>query len=292
MGWPLTQRVLSCQTYAALPDRRIVFSPFPRRRIVSFGTIVYCPSTGRWLLVRTRRSYAFNTIMAGAFQKSDVPVIMSYLTQEELTVLRHLNHGQTTWRAHSIGTYSADTEGRFALQWEMVRPYLVRPVAGGGSPSTPWTFPKGRMEGHETPYKCALREFEEEAGLPASLLGVPAFAETICESYVSFDHYIYETKCWVFCLPEGAPEPTVEQPGPNEIAERRWCTQEEAEGILSPSKYAMLLQAKSRIDSEILTLRTQKPTYLPSYGEHVSIQREEPDRTAAEEPHGEGRERQ
>ena len=287
MGWALTRNVLSCQTYASLPDRCIVFSPFPRRRIVSFGTIVYCPSTSQWLLVRTRRSYAFNTIMSGAFQKSDVPVNMSYLTQEEMGILRHLNHGQTTWRAHSIGAYSAEVESRFSSQWEIVRPYLARPVAGGASPSTPWTFPKGRMDGHETPYKCALREFEEEAGLPASLLGVPVFSETIGESYVSFDHYIYETKCWVFCLP--SPPVLVQPEGQNEIAERRWCTQEEAEGILSPSKYAMLLQAKSRIDSEILTLRIQKPTY---HGEHVSIQCEEPDRTAAEEPHGEGRERQ
>jgi ADP-ribose pyrophosphatase YjhB (NUDIX family) len=144
------------------------------------------------------------------------------------------------------------------------------------------------MEGHETPYKCALREFEEESGLHASMLGVPAFPETICESYVSFDHYIYETKCWVFYLLPSAPEPALVQPGPNEIAERRWCTQEEAHTLLSTSKYAMLLQAKSRIDSEILAPHTQKPTYLPDYGEHIQVQREESDRSPAEEPHREG----
>jgi len=285
MSWPLAKKVLSCQSYADLPDRRIVFSPFPRRRIVSFGTIVYCTTTRRWLLVRTRRSYAFNTVMAGAFQKSDVPVLMSYLTQEEIGILRQLSHGQTTWRAHSIGTYSADTEARFSTQWEMIKPYLHRPTPTAKSPSTPWTFPKGRMEGHESPYRCALREFEEESGLPASYLGVPVFPETIGESYVSFDHYIYETKCWVFCNPH---EPTLVQPGPNEIAERRWCTQAEAETLLSPSKYAMLLQAKSRIDSEILTPCIQKPPYLPSYGEHVPVQPEESDRSPAEEPYREG----
>ena len=227
--------------------------------------------------------------MAGVFQKSDVPVIMSYLTQDELAILRQLHHGQTTWRTHSIGTYSPETEARFSLQWEMVRPYLLRPLPSTGAPSTPWTFPKGRMESHETPYKCALREFEEEAGLHASLLGLPAFPDPICESYVSFDHYIYETKCWVFCIPT---EAELVQPGPNEIAERRWCTQDEAQTFLSPSKYAMLLQAKSRIDSEILSLCTQKPSYLPDYGEHVPVQPEEPDWSATEEPHCEGRERQ
>lgn len=286
MAWPLAKRVLSCQSYADLPDRRIIFSPFPRRRIVSFGAIVYCTTTHRWLLVRTRRSYAFTTVMSGSFQKSDIPVLMTYLTLEEITILRQLSHGQTTWRTHCIGAYSAETEMRFTTQWELIKPYIHRPSpTGPKSTSTPWTFPKGRMEGHESPYLCALREFEEETGLPSSYLGVPVFPETIGESYVSFDHYIYETKCWVFCATQ---EPLLVQPGPSEIAERRWCSQEEAQTLLSPSKYAMLLQAKSRIDSEILTPRIQKPPYLPSYGEHVPVQPEEPDRSPAEEPYCEG----
>jgi 8-oxo-dGTP pyrophosphatase MutT (NUDIX family) len=174
---------------------------------------------------------------------------------------------------------------RFTTQWELIKPHLHRTAPTTTSPSTPWTFPKGRMEGHESPYRCALREFEEETGLPMAYLGVPVFPETIGESYVSFDHYVYETKCWVFCNTQ---EPALVQPGPNEIAERRWCTQEEAQTLLSPSKYAMLLQAKSRIDSEILTPLLQKPPYLPNYGEHVPVQPEEPDRSPAEEPHCEG----
>jgi 8-oxo-dGTP pyrophosphatase MutT (NUDIX family) len=286
MGWVITPRVLSCQSYASLPDRRIVFSPFPRRRIVSFGTIVYCLKSQRWLLVRTRHSYAFNTIMSGMFQKSDVPVIISYLTQNEFSILQQIYHGKTSWRSHSISMHSAETEMRFNERWELVKSHIQRPPTTPLALSTPWTFPKGRIENHEAPYKCALREFSEETGLSASLLGIPAFPEIIGESYVSYDHFVYETKCWLFCLPE---EPALTQPnGIDEIAERKWCTQEEAQTLLSPSKYAMLLQAKSRIDSEILNPRSQNPPYLPNYGEHIPIQPEEPDRLAAEEPHGEG----
>lgn len=289
MGWPITSRVFSCHAYASLPDRRIVFSPFPRRRIVSFGTIVYCSESQRWLLVRTRRSYAFNVIMSGQFQKCDVPVIMSYLTQDELTILKQMSHGRTSWRLHNAGVH-LDAEGRFAEQWDLIKPYLTRLTPTDLATTTPWTFPKGRLEHHEVPYRCALREFEEESGLPSTLLGVPSFPDPIGESYVSFDHYIYETKCWVFCLPSTVAEPALSQPtNVNEIAERRWCTTDEARALLSPSKYAMLLQAKSRIDSEILTPQLPKPTYLPNYGEHhIPIQPEEPVRPAPEEPHREG----
>jgi 8-oxo-dGTP pyrophosphatase MutT (NUDIX family) len=224
--------------------------------------------------------------MSGAFQKSDLPVISAYITTSEVALLRDILVGKRPWREVCIGAYNADIETRFYSQAGVLRPYVQRHCAQVNNlTSTPWTFPKGRMDGNESPYKCALREFEEESGLPASLLGVPVLPDIISETYVSFDRFVYETRCWVFCVPT---EPTLVQPGPNEIAERRWCTQAEAETLLSPSKYAMLRQAKSRIDSEILDPRTQKPTYLPDYGEHIQVQREESDRSPAEEPHREG----
>lgn len=253
MGWVITPRVLSCQSYHALPDRRIVFSPFHRRRIVSYGTIVYCPSSHRWLLVRTRWSYAFTTVMSGAFQKSDIPVIMSHLTLEELLLLKQMVHGSVDWKNYRLGM--SDDE-RFLTQWDLVRPHFMRLTSQPKTTSTAWTFPKGRLEANESPYKCALREYEEETGLSASSLGVPIVSDIITETYMSFDRYVYETKCWIFSLHASAPEPVLSQPADGEIAERKWCSMEEAQKLLSPSKYAMLLQAKSRIDCEIQTTAT------------------------------------
>jgi len=288
MPWPITERVLSSTSYATLPDRRIIFSPCQRKRVVSFGTIVFCPKSQRWLLVRTRWSYAFTNIIAGAFQKSDLPVMFMYLTRPELEILRNVVQGKTPWREVCIGRYHMETERRFFSQAGVLKHYLQHAETPSHKVSTPWTFPKGRIETHETPYKCALREFEEETGLKASILGTPSFPDVITETYTSFDRFIYETRCWVFSLPPTCDEPAIVQPETSEIIERRWCTQEEAQTFLSPSKYAMLLQAKSRIDSEILTPCPQKPPYLPNYGEHVPVQPEESDWSSAEEPHCEG----
>jgi 8-oxo-dGTP pyrophosphatase MutT (NUDIX family) len=214
----------------------------------------------------------------------------TYLTHREIDLLRNVVLGKIPWREICIGKYYPDVERRFYSQSPVLKTFLQRqpasPASGDSGVSTPWTFPKGRVEGHETPYKCALREFEEESGLSAHVLGVPSVPDMITESYTSFDRFVYETRCWVFCIQTD--EPALVQPGVSEIAERRWCTQEEAQTLLSPSKYAMLLQAKSRIDSEILTPLLQKPPYLPNYGEHVPVQPEEPDRSPAEEPHCEG----
>lgn len=238
--WPLRDAILSARTYADLPDRRVVFNPFPKRRIVSFGTIVYCRATQRWLLVRVGMSYAFSNLLMGVFQKSDLPTLVAHMTAEEVRLLRGLYHGSVAWRDVYRGSHAAECEARFQQHRDMLRPYIAHtaPV----SLTTPWSFPKGRTEAREAPMQCALREFEEETGLPAALLGAPVVHETISERYTSYDHVVYETKCWVFAL--DGPEPALVQPADNEIEERRWCDEAEARALLSASKADMLEQAK------------------------------------------------
>jgi len=241
--WPVSETILSCRSYAELPDRRVVHTPFPRRRNISYGAVVYCRPTGRWLLVRTAWSYAFSSFMYGFFKKSDIPSILAFLTPEELETIRALYYGKKAWKDVYRGNYFEESQERFLHNREILRPYLS--YKANSAMSTPWTFPKGRLEPQETPYKCALREFEEEAGLASSLLGNPVVPEQVWETYVSFDHQTYETRCWVFAVDTEYPLPSTE--GGNEIVERRWCTDAEALELLSPTKQAMLLQAKSKL---------------------------------------------
>lgn len=243
--WPLRDRVLSCRRYADLPDRRIIQSPFPRRRVISYGVIVFCPTTQRWLLVRTGLSYAFNTVLTGMFQKADIPTILSLVTPDEFTTLKSLYQGTVPFRSVYHGSYLRESEERWSIQRDLLRPYLQHPPA---PTSTPWSFPKGRMEGVERPMEAALREYEEETGLSATDLGAPLDPEPVCESYISFDQSIYETKCWVFCLPPGHPEPVLTLPENQEIVERRWVSTDEARLLLTASKGAMLAQAQVQIE--------------------------------------------
>jgi ADP-ribose pyrophosphatase YjhB (NUDIX family) len=215
---------------------------------VSYGVIVYCPTTARWLLVRTGVSYAFNSLLNGMFQKSDIPTILSLVTPDEFETVKKLYHGVLNYRDYYYGNHLKEGEARWAHNRELLRPYLQHPPA---PTSTPWSFPKGRQEGAERPLECALREYEEETGLSAKDLGLPLDPDPVCENYISFDHTVYETKCWVFCLPVGAPEPPLTPPDNQEIVERRWVSTEEAERLLSSSKSAMLAQARVRIEPVI-----------------------------------------
>jgi 8-oxo-dGTP pyrophosphatase MutT (NUDIX family) len=239
--------VLRCRSYLELPDRRVILNPFQPRRVTSYGTIVFCATSKRWLVVRTRHSYALVTLLTGMFQKADVPVILSFLTADELQQVRKLVSGELAWAQVYEGYHIEESWERFQFNRTLIEKYLDHP--GAVSCSTPWSFPKGRIDGRETPYACALREFQEETGLDPNVLGEPVSAEFISESYTSYDRVLYDTKCWVFCLPPDVPEPVIVPPDPDssEIAERRWVTETEAEQLLSSSKFGMLVQAKQKL---------------------------------------------
>jgi len=59
---------------------------------------------------------------------------------------------------------------------------------------TEWEFPKGRRVQKEKDLECALREFEEETGLPKSLLTIVENVMPFEEIYIGSNHKSYKHK--------------------------------------------------------------------------------------------------
>jgi 8-oxo-dGTP pyrophosphatase MutT (NUDIX family) len=113
-----------------------------------------------------------------------------------------------------------------------------------GEPDTEWLWPKGRMYAtSETPHHCALREFQEETGI--TIRGQhPISPRPLFESFRGANGRVYETRCWVYVFPDEVPPPPLLDLGqPGEIGDRRWVTNEEALGLLKPSKINILTLA-------------------------------------------------
>lgn len=234
----IRERVLAATDYTSLPDRRIVNMPnFHRRHYVSYGVIAWCKSTNKWLLVRSKYSYAFMNYLNASYRKADVPVLIQSMTNEEISIIRQLYHNQVRWEDVYHGFHSDEVYRRYKQSRDWVRPYLNYE----GTIATPWTYPKGRIEPDETPIECAIREFQEETGL--NILGVCVEPYPITEKYISFNHVTYETKCWLHVF-ETEPDWRDIQPEiEDEIAERKWMSAEEAKNCLSTSKIGMLEKA-------------------------------------------------
>lgn len=232
------EQVLTCRRYDTLPNRVILSSPFHQKRHQSFGIMLYCTSTDEWLLVRSKFSYAFNLIMSGMYRKSDLPFIVTQLTCHEKDTIKDLISGTKNWTDVYVGYNIAMTQERFQQIKHTLRQMLMSTHTKN---SVDWTFPKGRMESKETPWECAHREFNEEAGF--NILSVDAYLvddKPFYEHYTSFDHDVYETTCWFYTIKNKI---EVVSPVGDEIEERIWVTTQQAHTMLSISKSAMIQKA-------------------------------------------------
>jgi len=124
-------------------------------------------------------------------------------------------------------------------EWEFL---LLQAHGNGGS----WTFPKGFQEDNETPLETAVRETEEEAGLPAH-------AYTVFEQYTFHEDYnthrfgvpIRKSNVYFLALVKANPEITIQD---SEIKQYRWVSYEEARQIFSyPTRQKMFEEAYSTL---------------------------------------------
>lgn len=98
-----------------------------------------------------------------------------------------------------------------------------------------WTVPKGKLEAGEDHPAAALREVEEETGLPCTL--GPELAST---SYVDRKGRPKRVRYWAMTAAGG------EFAATDEVDEVRWLPLEEAKSLLSYARDATILDALRR----------------------------------------------
>ena len=246
----MIRKVLSSVDYSQLPDRYIVNrTPIKKKPHISYGIMLYSIPDDSWLLVRSKYSYAFNLFMSGMYRKSELELIVSNMTKNELTILKDLCLGSIKWNELYDGYFYSNSYERFLHVKSKLRSLLQQQTTL--NEKTTWTFPKGRLENKENPFQCAVREFEEETGLNLySLQPILQSQYAFSENYLSFDNEYYRTDCWFFTVNSHIPNlPPVEDD--REISERIWMKTDEALKTLSTSKHEMITACLLFLNSHI-----------------------------------------
>lgn len=226
----------------------VVRSPFSTRTMISYGIIAFAADTKRWFVVRRKHSAEFMMILRGSYRPAHLFHLLTGVTREEITLLEKYIHGEKTYKEIFSLVFPAQSnvdygQLRFNESLTLIKTILngVRETA---SPLE-WVWPKGRPQSGEDSFTCALREFDEEAGVDlssATYVSPRPLTETLCTTMGR----VFESRCWLYVLPyEIEPKPLEEDN--IEISDRRWFTEEELQVVLSTGKYRVLTEAKNYI---------------------------------------------
>ena len=224
---------------------------------ISFGIILVRinPETFRSeaVLVRGRYSYEYAEFIHGNYpDKLAACELLDAMSIEERLDIYSLNFNQMWYRVWLTSGRRELYNKKFAKFWatwlrhdcgEYLR-QLIRSSRSHSGGKNRWEFPKGRRSSfHEPALSCAIREFEEETGIPKQdYLVLPEYKHRISFAHMGI-HYNY---IYYVAVARRALEPhinlrTLDQV--SEISEVRWMDIEQIRYVDTPAR---LLEATIR----------------------------------------------
>ena len=215
----------------------------------------------KWLLIRRRISIGFIELLRGKFEIRDeegIRILIDQTTLYEKALLQTQSFNDLwiyLWNGPATKRYQMDFE-QSKVKFEILRSrgilanLCLKSATSWIDPE--WGFPKGRRSVNETEINCALRETQEEAGIPSIDLILYDHIPPLCEEYIGSNGVTYRHKYWIAEVPShievSLNQGNIEQQ--REVSDVRWCTMEEALSLIRPyakEKIEVLRQANTII---------------------------------------------
>ena len=249
----LENKVKNTTGYSQLPNRLILNSPFNEKPKVSYGIIAYALNTGRFLLVRRLYSPEYIFLIRGSYRLSEIRRLLVGMSSEELNKIRDILKDPTLFEGIYRNTICSNIKDIAYPQLRFIESMATLKTEiqhVKGQTTTEYLFPKGRTFNNLEPVlSCAIREFEEEAGIriTTQILVSP---KPVVESFRSINGHVYETRSWIFLFPKEIEPPVIpSDSGPGEIGHRSWMNEEQAFNVLRESRMKVLRIASKMIQS-------------------------------------------
>ena len=238
-------------SYTELPYRKITACISSDKIFVAYGMIAFCESTRKWFLVQRKHTPEFMFLVRGSYRPSHVKDLVNGITAKEAGLLQQFLQKEISYEELYIQTTMGSREDMlFAKRLFLdVSPTVCETLSTKKSfVNAEWLWPKGRLDSnYEKIYECAVREFQEESGIPlreAQLIS----KNPIVEKFKAFTGKIYETRCWVCVFPrEIAPPSLGDTSIPGEIGNRGWKTREEVLSLLQGTKLQAFYEAEQML---------------------------------------------
>jgi 8-oxo-dGTP pyrophosphatase MutT (NUDIX family) len=226
--------------------------------VTSYGVLCFRRGKGpehalQYLMIQKKDSLGYVEFVRGKYSSSDVDYLIrlaSNMTKVERRRLLSAPTFDDIWA--ELWTDNMDLQTRkFALNYGDARrkfdalreagtlAHIIRSSEPGFDDSE-WEFPKGRRHPSEHDLRCALREFTEETGVPASAVRILHGVGPFHEVFAGMNGVWYRHVYFLAELTDTTIEVHVDATNRMQACEVRdlaWKTMSEVEAILRPTYY-------------------------------------------------------
>lgn len=219
--------------------------------ITSYGVIVFRHSAEglQFLMIRRKDSFGYIDFVRGKYSPYNIPQLqstineMSLIEKQNILTMSFDELWNRMWGDISSAQYKTEEvasskkfeviQSGILLSSEFVN--LAELVRRSDTcwTETEWEFPKGRRNYKEKDLDCALREFEEETGIPQQKLNVIENVLPFEEIFIGSNHKSYKHKYFLAYMNE-IYEDSLHNFQATEVSKIEWKTVEQCLETIRP----------------------------------------------------------
>jgi 8-oxo-dGTP pyrophosphatase MutT (NUDIX family) len=218
--------------------------------IISYGIILFRSSSRglEYLMIRRKNSFGYIDFIRGKYSPYNIHFLqniineMSVVEKDMILSTSFENLWKQMWGTIQ-NTQFKNEENASYKKMELLKngvtindnTITLKEIVENSSTNwteTEWEFPKGRRNGKEKDIDCAMREFEEETGIPQSKIKIIENILPLEEIFIGSNHKSYKHKYFLAYMDEN--EELLENFQISEVSKLEWKTIDECLASIRP----------------------------------------------------------
>jgi len=218
--------------------------------IISYGIILFRSSSRglEYLMIRRKNSFGYIDFIRGKYSPYNIHFLqniineMSVVEKDMILTTSFENLWKQMWGSIQ-NTQFKNEENASYKKMELLKngvsindtTITLKEIVENSSTNwteTEWEFPKGRRNGKEKDIDCAMREFEEETGIPQNKITIIENILPFEEIFIGSNHKSYKHKYFLAYMDEN--EELLENFQISEVSKLEWKTLNECLASIRP----------------------------------------------------------
>ena len=220
--------------------------------ITSYGIIVFRSSLEglQFLMIRRKDSFGYIDFLRGKYSPYNIDHTQNIVNEMSISEKNKILNEpfdvlwRSMWGESSNIQYKSE-EGSSSKKFDTIKNGIIinnnkitlNDIIQKSNTKwceTEWEFPKGRRNYQEKDLDCAIREFEEETGIPQNQISIIENVMPFEEIFIGTNHKSYKHKYFLAYMDEKEVENSLQNFQKTEVSKLEWKTMEECLESIRP----------------------------------------------------------